>query len=330
MPVVHKNNLSAILYIENNLITDCFKSKQISVLSILTLQVAISLENSRFFQDQFRAMEELAHVQKKIAQNENMHRREHEEFIDRICHEIRNPIQGLVGNCDLIMVTLRDLELLAQNEQTKSLLESIRLCTLAIQICAQHQKAITDDVLTLSKLELQQVKLNAKPFSIRKLVIGVLSTFTEEITNKNVEYAWKIHNLQDVILVGDTSRISQVLMNLISNATKFTERGSITVTADTQQENEKMRVNVMVQDTGCGMTEKETEIIFNRFAQAQRTFAEYGSCGLGLFICKNLVELMGGTMQVTSAKSESTSFTFSILCDIATREQAEQYNSRIV
>ncbi len=330
MPVVHKMRISAILYVENVLTADCFKAEQINVLGILTSQVAISLENSRYFKDQITSMQELAEVQRQIAQNESMYRRVQEEFIDRICHEIRNPIQGVVGNCDVIMGTIRDLERIAQPKQeTKPLIDSLRICTTAVQVCAKYQKVITDDVLTLSKLEFQQVKLNTEPFSIRKLVVDVLKMFEAEITNKKLGYKWNIDALADgLILVGDTNRISQVLMNLISNAIKFTARGSIAVTGSVQPVQDQMQVRIIVEDTGCGMTVEETQRIFNRFAQAtQRTFADYGGSGLGLFICKNLVELMGGNIEVSSVKWEMSRFSFTVMCDVATEEQIKQFRN---
>jgi GAF domain-containing protein len=86
MPVVHQNDLKAVLYLENNLTTDCFKEDQVNVLSILTSQVAISLENTKFFHSRMKAMEELTDVQRRRAQEEEEYRKKQEEFIDRICH----------------------------------------------------------------------------------------------------------------------------------------------------------------------------------------------------------------------------------------------------
>jgi GAF domain-containing protein len=96
MPVTHQNTLKAILYVENNLMSNCFTEERIDTLSILTTQMAISLENSLSFKTRLQALEELAEVQRVRAHEADLYRKKQEEFIDRICHEIRNPVQGIM------------------------------------------------------------------------------------------------------------------------------------------------------------------------------------------------------------------------------------------
>lgn len=116
-------------------------------------------------------------------------------------------------------------------------------------------------------------------------------------------------------------------MNLISNAIKFTSYGGITVTGETRLlENNNVEIKVIVEDTGCGMDEEEMKYIFDRFAQStQRTHAEYGGSGLGLFISKNLVELMGGKLSVESVKWQSSKLWFTVVCPLVVEDQVQRY-----
>ncbi|KAL0483170.1 hybrid signal transduction histidine kinase K [Acrasis kona] len=318
MPVMFQTKVKAVLYMENNLLTDCFKSEQVNVLSILTTQVAISLENARFFESQINHMEQLAQVEKKRAMDELNYRKRQEEFVDRICHEIRNPIQGLIGNCELMDSTLRNLDRAGISNQIPNQIETLRTCIDAISVCGRYQKVITDDVLTLSKLEFNQVKLSTRPMDPRSLLDYVTKMFEADAHNKKL-YLEKYILKQDceIMVNADYNRISQILINLVSNAIKFTNQGGVKVTLniESHQESNQKELLFSVSDSGMGIDDKNKEVIFDRFVQAtQRNIQEYSGSGLGLFISKMLCELMGGKIWIENNKEGGSTFHFSIMC----------------
>jgi signal transduction histidine kinase/ActR/RegA family two-component response regulator len=329
MPVVHQNELKAVLYVENNLTTDCFKDDQVNVLSVLTSQVAISLENMTVFNSRMKAMEELAEVQRRRAQEEENYRKKQEEFIDRICHEIRNPIQGIVGNCDVIGTALAQIEGSIPQNITNQL-ETIRLCKDSIEVCSRYQKVITDDVLTLSKLEFNKVKLVVEPFSISKLINNIKCMFEGEANKKELYINYEVIGpAANGIVVGDANRISQILTNLVSNALKFTLKGGVIISSqcDFDPENpSRVIMQTSVHDTGIGVDPSESNFIFDRFSQAtQRAVTDYSGSGLGLFISKMLTELMCGKIWVENNKSGGSTFIFTIKLEKAEAEQINTY-----
>jgi signal transduction histidine kinase/CheY-like chemotaxis protein len=332
MPVMHQNELKAILYVENSLATDCFTSERVNVLAILTSQMAISIQNSRSFKEQLK-IQQVAEFQRGRAQEADLYRQKQEEFIDRICHEIRNPIQGIMGNCDMMRVNMDELKQLVHQQSYQECIEkldSLDSFVEAVVICAKYQKVITDDVLTLSKLEFGKVALNALAFSPIALLDSLMHMFEAEIHKKKLTLEKIIDCKEDVVLSGDTMRISQILINLLSNSIKFTSTGGIKVYMDYSLIKDEAQVTVpelkfTVEDSGCGMDEQDTAHLFNRFEQAQRTQSEYGGSGLGLFICKQLVLLMGGQIYVESVKGMGSRFTFTVKCSTPDEKQLREF-----
>ncbi|KAL0488543.1 hypothetical protein AKO1_015771 [Acrasis kona] len=331
MPVTHQNELRAILYVENELATDCFTSERINVLSILTSQMAISLQNSRSFKEQLK-IQQVAEFQRGRAQEAEIYREKQEEFIDRICHEIRNPIQGIMGNCDMMNVHIREMRQLIGHGQPEMLekIQGLDSFVDAVAICAKYQKVITDDVLTLSKLEFGKIVLVDSALSPAVLLDGVIRMFEAEMEKKGIKMTRDVTGVEGLVANGDGMRISQVLINLLSNAIKFTSAGGIKIIMDQTSHGVKVELKCTVEDTGCGMHESECKHLFNRFEQvAQRTQSEYGGSGLGLFICKNLVNLMGGTIRVESVKDVGSRFIFTASLGYPSEEQLAEYRTQL-
>ncbi|KAL0487702.1 hybrid signal transduction histidine kinase dhkK [Acrasis kona] len=331
MPVMHSNQVKAVLYMENNYMTDCFKSDQVNVLSILTTQVAISLENARFFNSQMLHMEQLAQVEKARAKEEQMYRKRQEEFVDRICHEIRNPIQGLIGNCELmdsVAKSLIDLGVERHHPDVELHLSTLNTCIEAVQVCGQYQKVITDDVLTLSKLEFNQVKLIHSAMSPHALVNNVLQMFEGDARKKKINLCKVVNEEASTIVVSaDYNRISQILINLVSNAVKFTHVGAVTVSLCSKSIPNTNQTNLLfsVTDTGIGVDVKDREAIFDRFVQAtQRNMSEYSGSGLGLFISRMLSELMNGRIWIEDSAlgTGGSTFKFNIVVDVEQNKES--------
>ncbi|KAL0478910.1 hypothetical protein AKO1_007814 [Acrasis kona] len=311
MPILHQNDLRGCLYMNNDLMTDCFKPDNVKVLSILTSQLY-----GKYFESRMKGMEQLAQVQKKKAEQEEAHRLKQEEFIDRICHEIRNPIQGIVGNCE----AMKDVIATISNHpnQVKQLLNSVN----CIMICGQYQRVVTDDVLTLSKLELNKIVLDQVPVRISHIISNAIDMNRSESMRKKIDLKCEFNRIQeDTIVVMDGNRLTTVLMNLLTNAIKFTNQGEVCLTCTLHVDN---NLEITIRDTGCGMEQSEMITLFNRFSQAtQRIYSEYGGSGLGLFISKAIIDLMGGTISVTSDKGVGTEFKILVKVTMASFEQQQ-------
>ena len=249
------------------------------------------------------------------------HRKQQELFIDALCHELRNPLAGIYGNMELLKKGLAQRQhLLCNSNSTLNVHEKNKLLMQlkwdsesveAIEKCIAHQKVITDDVLNLSKLEASKVELQQVVFNPKIPLINVTKMFAAQARRKNL----KLHvNLpvEDTLILGDPDRLSQILINLLANSLKFTDRGRITLGLDVIHSTlEDTVIQITIEDTGIGLTPEEKARLFNRFAQASTsTFFEHGGSGLGLFICKNLITLMGGDIQVESTKGVGSTFVF--------------------
>ena len=260
------------------------------------------------------------HQQKRMFEAED-YKRKQGEFIDTLCHELRNPLNGIYGGLSLIQSDVDSIDELMIDQQSKlkekvqMTLRTMSKTIFSMDVCAKQQKVIVDDVLDLSKLENNKLELNPVPFKLSTLISSVIQMFRTQILEKKLKIIKKI---EEKYVIADPNRLTQILSNLISNAVKFTHAGGITVEAvvETLSESEN-RLRVVVTDTGIGMNVDEQQIIFNRFAQAnRRTSTEFGGSGLGLVISKTLVEAMGGSLSVTSEIGKGSVFTFTLSCGL--------------
>jgi signal transduction histidine kinase/DNA-binding NarL/FixJ family response regulator len=249
-----------------------------------------------------------------------------EQFVDILCHELRNPVSGITGNIELLQTglgirqailhpvgdghdnaKLSNADVTSLRNQWTEDAESIE----AIAISAEHMKTLTDDLLSLSKLESGKVILEKLPFDPKATIFSVIKMFSTLAKKKGIEL---LHDLPKEVapIIGDAGRVTQIIVNLLSNALKFTETGSITVGfRPIRRRNEPSIFEVSVRDTGKGISEEEKSLLFRRFAQPISTsFAKYGGSGLGLYISKCLVELMGGVLYVESQRGKGSTFTF--------------------
>lgn len=274
-------------------------------------------------------------------------RRQQNEFIDITSHEMRNPLSAILQCADDISTALVDCRkkgASASQEIIESCLDSAQ----TISLCVQHQKSIVDDILTISKLDSNLLLITPIPSQPEQILARALKMFDSELQAKDIqtEFAvhssYKEHNVSWVNL--DPSRVLQILINLLTNAIKFTAPSktrclSVAVGASLERpvlshipgfqfapitntkpgatavegwgDEELIYIRFKVQDTGCGLTAEEKQILFKRFQQASpRTHAQYGGSGLGLFISKRLSELHGGQIGVASKAGKGSTFAF--------------------
>ncbi len=226
------------------------------------------------------------------------------EFLANMSHEIRTPMNAIVGFSRLTLETQLD-------RKQREYLASIRNA-------AESLLTLVNDVLDFSKIEAGKLVLEEAPFNFGDTLREVERLFRTEVRKKNLDLTVADHTgdnpefPQDGVIVGDSLRLKQVLINLIGNAIKFTESGSVTVDAQLLRiANDLLVVGVQVTDTGIGISPEQHSRLFESFQQAETsTTRRFGGTGLGLAICKNLVSVMGGEISLRSEVGKGSTFAF--------------------
>ncbi|NES04107.1 MAG: response regulator, partial [Okeania sp. SIO2F4] len=277
----------------------------IDLVQRLSVHIAIAIQQAKAYQ-QMRAAKETAEYANRAKS----------EFLALISHEIRTPMNGILGLTHLVQQT--PLQPNQQDYLNK------------IKSSAQSLLEIINDILDFSKIEAGKLELEYIPFELDDILNSINNILGLKAVEKGIELIFKVGDDVPRYLIGDSLRLTQVLMNLASNAVKFTETGFVTIAVELLScTDETVRLKYQVQDTGMGINQSQIETLFQSFTQVDASISrKYGGTGLGLAICKGLVNMMGGNIGVESELGKGSTFHFELEFGYS-REPSETYCSSL-
>ena len=275
-----------VLYLENNLSSHAFTEERIRVLEILAAQAAISLENARLFNQQEELVERLTEMDSLK-----------DEFLANTSHELKTPLAGIIGLGETLLSRLTDTINPPEKQDLKMIIQS-----------GQRLSELINDILDFSKLKHREIELNIEAIDFKDVMELVVQQCRPLADRKSLVLLNKVPAGLPAI-AADVDRLQQILFNLLGNAIKYTEKGSVKVSA------KKVRntLNIKITDTGIGIAEEQQEQIFKAFERGKHpSEALYSGTGLGLALTKNLIELHKGTIKVDSKPGRGSCFTFTL------------------
>lgn len=224
------------------------------------------------------------------------------QFLANMSHEIRTPLNGILGSISLMQEQLVSTEVKSHITTMKT--------------CAEALRALINDILDFSKIESGKIELEAVDFNIQKTILETLDLLSPLATKKEISILLSADDLPCPWVRADLNRFRQIFINLVSNAIKFTPEGTVRIKVSQIKIQDRVQVQISVQDSGIGMSQQDQKKLFQSFSQVDAsTTRKFGGTGLGLAICKGLVESMEGIIEVESQLGKGSTFTFSIMAN---------------
>ena len=272
---------------------------------------AAAIDLDRYLAEKEKAEKELLMVEQKA-------NRAKSEFLANMSHEIRTPMNSIVGFSEL-----------AQDDCISS---KTREYLTRINSSAKWLLQIINDILDLSKIESGNVELESIPFDLRELIASCESTISPRAGEKNIELYFYAESSINTKLLGDPTRLRQVLFNLLSNAVKFTDSGAVIFFSNiVSVSKNSMTIRFEIKDTGIGMTPEQIVKVFDPFTQADiSTTRKYGGTGLGLTITKNILEMMGSKLEIESAPGVGSRASFTVTFETTSECGGDSENETVL
>jgi two-component system, OmpR family, aerobic respiration control sensor histidine kinase ArcB len=325
LPLVYNNRVLGVLIIGSLGEVYHFSDDHLEFCRILALQASLKLEETKLAEEKIQHQ---AEIEKEILERKKAEELANfkQKFLANMSHEIRTPLTGILGVIDILSKYCKD-------EKHKEYIE-------ILENTSQNLLEIVNQVLDYSKIQAGKLTLKPVSFNFRKLAHS-LTFFYKNICNENVEINTHVDENIPELIKADKVRISQLLNNILNNAVKFTNNGSIIFKAELDRDfcnppeeknnqEESLCVKISIKDTGIGIDKQKQKKLFQPFVQLESTENwSYEGTGLGLSICKHLAELHGGQIGVESEPGKGSNFWFTFLAQVTTSENDSDFSSNL-
>ncbi|MDI1482939.1 AAA family ATPase [Polyangium sp. y55x31] len=301
LPLTHRGHVVGVLYLEHRDVPSAFPPARVELLSVLASQAAIAVENAMLYRDlEVKIQERTAQLQiaKEAADRAN---RAKSDFLSSMSHELRTPLNGILGYAQFLM---RAPELSPKSR------EGVRI----VKKSGEHLLSLLNDLLDLAKIEAGKMELVPLRFDFSSFVHTIVDLCRVRAEQRGITFTHEVRGPALAAVNADEKRLTQVLLNLLGNAIKFTERGAVTLLVDVLGDGGggRREVRFRIEDTGPGIAPEHLARIFEPFEQVGDQRVKSEGTGLGLAITKRLIEQMGGTIHVESELGKGSAFTVTL------------------
>lgn len=260
----------------------------------------LDFDNQKALFTSFNDITEIKILQNDIIKSKNeaeSANKSKSEFIANISHEVRTPLNSILGFSELISNSSSD-------HKIKGFANTIHTSGTALL-------TLLNDILDISKIEAGKLRIEYVNCNVKKVIDEIVAFFNPKASSKNIEILLELPANFPLTITFDEIRLRQILLNIVGNAVKFTEKGFIKITVCVSIKNDTCNMDIAIQDTGIGIKQEELDLIYTLFSQSGRTLIKYGGSGLGLTISKRLTEMLNGKISVSSKEGEGTIFNIS-------------------